>query len=69
MSDIIITCAVTGSIHTPAMSPHLPVTADQVTDHRAFFRALGVGESSGKEVDDGLFTPLEGIRPFHRGFS
>jgi uncharacterized protein (DUF849 family) len=31
MSKIIITCAVTGSIHTPSMSPHLPVTADQIT--------------------------------------
>ncbi len=23
---VIISCAVTGSIHTPSMSPHLPVT-------------------------------------------
>ena len=23
---VIITCAVTGSIHTPSMSPHLPLT-------------------------------------------
>lgn len=28
---IIITCAITGSIHTPSMSPHLPVTADEIT--------------------------------------
>jgi uncharacterized protein (DUF849 family) len=27
---IIITCAVTGSIHTPTMSPYLPVTADEI---------------------------------------
>lgn len=27
---VIITCAVTGSIHTPSMSPHLPVTPDQI---------------------------------------
>lgn len=27
---VIISCAVTGSIHTPSMSPHLPVTADQI---------------------------------------
>lgn len=27
---IILTCAVTGSIHTPSMSPHLPVTPDQI---------------------------------------
>ena len=32
MSKILITCAVTGSIHTPSMSPHLPVTADQITE-------------------------------------
>ena len=30
MSKIIISCAITGSIHTPSMSPHLPVTADQI---------------------------------------
>ncbi|MGH6652195.1 MAG: 3-keto-5-aminohexanoate cleavage protein [Sphingopyxis sp.] len=27
---VIITCAVTGSIHTPSMSPHLPVTPAQI---------------------------------------
>ena len=27
---VIISCAVTGSIHTPSMSPHLPVTADEI---------------------------------------
>ncbi|HJV43618.1 3-keto-5-aminohexanoate cleavage protein [Caulobacter sp.] len=27
---IIITCAPTGSIHTPSMSPHLPITPDQI---------------------------------------
>ncbi|TYC60674.1 3-keto-5-aminohexanoate cleavage protein [Rhodobacterales bacterium] len=33
MTDkIIITCAVTGSIHTPTMSPHLPVTAQEIAD-------------------------------------
>ncbi|MFB9150825.1 3-keto-5-aminohexanoate cleavage protein [Roseovarius ramblicola] len=30
MREIIITCALTGSIHTPSMSPHLPVTADEI---------------------------------------
>jgi len=29
---VIITCAITGAIHTPSMSPHLPVTAEQITD-------------------------------------
>ncbi len=27
---VIITCAITGSSHTPTMSPHLPVTADEI---------------------------------------
>lgn len=31
MSKIIISCAITGSIHTPSMSPYLPVTAAQIT--------------------------------------
>jgi uncharacterized protein (DUF849 family) len=31
-SKIIITCAVTGSIHTPSMSPHLPVTAAEIAE-------------------------------------
>ncbi|SAI00937.1 Uncharacterized conserved protein [Bordetella ansorpii] len=29
---VIITCAVTGSIHTPSMSAHLPVTAREIAD-------------------------------------
>ena len=28
---IIITCAITGAIHTPTMTPHLPITPDQIT--------------------------------------
>lgn len=28
----IITCAVTGSIHTPSMSPYLPVTPDEIAE-------------------------------------
>ena len=32
MSKIIISCAVTGSIHTPSMSPYLPVTAEQIAE-------------------------------------
>ena len=40
MSKILITCAITGSIHTPSMSPYLPVTADEITEH-----ALGAAEA------------------------
>ncbi|OUS34527.1 3-keto-5-aminohexanoate cleavage protein [Rhodobacterales bacterium 56_14_T64] len=29
---VIITCAVTGAIHTPTMTPHLPITADEIAE-------------------------------------
>jgi uncharacterized protein (DUF849 family) len=29
---VIISCAITGSIHTPSMSPYLPVTAQEIAD-------------------------------------
>ena len=32
MSKAIITAAVTGGIHTPSMSPHLPLTPEQIAD-------------------------------------
>ncbi len=37
---VIITCAVTGAIHTPTMSPHLPITADEITE-----AAVGAAEA------------------------
>ena len=29
---VIITCAVTGAVHTPSMSPHLPITPEQIAE-------------------------------------
>ena len=37
---VIITCAVTGSIHTPTMSPHLPVTPAEIAG-----QAIGAAEA------------------------
>jgi uncharacterized protein (DUF849 family) len=31
-NKIIVSCAITGSIHTPSMSPHLPITPAQIAD-------------------------------------
>ena len=39
-NKVIITCAVTGAIHTPSMSPHLPVTPDQIIE-----QAVGAAEA------------------------
>lgn len=30
MSKVIITAAITGGIHTPTMTPHLPITPGQI---------------------------------------
>lgn len=32
MSKVIISCALTGAVHTPTMSPHLPVTPDEIAE-------------------------------------
>ncbi|NKF23223.1 3-keto-5-aminohexanoate cleavage protein [Solimonas marina] len=37
---VIITCAVTGAIHTPSMSPYLPVTPDEIAQ-----AAIGAAEA------------------------
>ncbi|NNM73125.1 3-keto-5-aminohexanoate cleavage protein [Enterovirga aerilata] len=37
---VIITCAVTGAIHTPTMSPHLPITPQEIAD-----AAIGAAEA------------------------
>lgn len=31
-SKVIVTCAITGGIHTPSMSPYLPITPQQIED-------------------------------------
>ena len=33
---VIITCAVTGAIHTPSMSPHLPITPQDRVREESF---------------------------------
>jgi len=40
MSTVIITCAVTGAIHTPSMSPYLPVTPEEIIE-----AAVGAAEA------------------------
>jgi uncharacterized protein (DUF849 family) len=39
-NKVIITCAVTGAIHTPTMSPYLPITPQQIAD-----AAIGAAEA------------------------
>jgi uncharacterized protein (DUF849 family) len=52
---VIITCAVTGSIHTPSMSPHLPVTPAEVA--RA---AIGAAQAGAAIVHLHARNPKDG---------
>jgi len=52
---VIITCAVTGAIHTPSMSPHLPVTADEIAD-----AAVGAAEAGAAIVHLHARNPVDG---------
>ncbi|MGI8526781.1 MAG: 3-keto-5-aminohexanoate cleavage protein [Pseudolabrys sp.] len=59
-NKVIITCAVTGSIHTPSMSPHLPVTAQEIAD-----AAIGAAEAGAAIVHLHARDPKDG-RPDQR---
>jgi uncharacterized protein (DUF849 family) len=52
---VIITCAVTGAIHTPSMSPHLPVTAQEIAD-----AAIGAAEAGAAIVHLHARDPQDG---------
>ncbi|MGR3312572.1 3-keto-5-aminohexanoate cleavage protein [Roseovarius indicus] len=55
MSKIIITCAVTGSIHTPSLSPHLPFTAKDIEDQAVEAAEAGAAilHLHARDPDDG----------------
>ncbi len=53
---VIITCAVTGSIHTPTMSPHLPITAEEIAD-----AAIGAAEAGAAIVHLHAREPETGL--------
>ena len=70
MTDkIIITCAITGSIHTPTMSPHLPVTPAEIAGQAISAAEAGAailhlharnpetGQPSAREADFMAFLP------------
>ncbi|MET3581476.1 uncharacterized protein (DUF849 family) [Mesorhizobium robiniae] len=53
---VIITCAVTGSIHTPSMSPHIPVTAQEIAN-----AAIGAAEAGAAIVHLHARNPENGL--------
>ncbi|MEE2662001.1 MAG: 3-keto-5-aminohexanoate cleavage protein [Pseudomonadota bacterium] len=60
---VIITCAVTGAIHTPTMSPFLPITPNEVADDA--IKAAEAGASilhlHARDPEDGRPTPDPGV--------
>ena len=52
---VIISCAVTGSIHTPSMSPHLPITSEQIVAD-----ALGAAEAGAAIIHLHARDPQDG---------
>jgi uncharacterized protein (DUF849 family) len=52
---VIITCAITGAIHTPSMSPHLPVTPGEIAES-----AIGAAEAGAAIVHLHARDPVTG---------
>jgi uncharacterized protein (DUF849 family) len=52
---VIITCAVTGAIHTPSMSPYLPVTPEEIAE-----AALGAAEAGAAIIHLHARDPVTG---------
>jgi uncharacterized protein (DUF849 family) len=52
---VIITCAVTGAIHTPSMSPHLPITPAEIAD-----AAIGAAEAGAAIIHLHARDPKDG---------
>jgi uncharacterized protein (DUF849 family) len=52
---VVITAAITGAIHTPTMSPYLPVTPKQIADEavRAYEAGAGVVHIHGRKEENG----------------
>ena len=55
MAKAIVTAAITGSIHTPSMSPYLPITPKQIAEH-----AIGAYEAGAAVVHIHVRDPQTG---------
>jgi uncharacterized protein (DUF849 family) len=54
-NKVIITCAVTGAIHTPSMSPHLPISPDEIAE-----AAIGAAKAGAAVVHLHAREPKDG---------
>ena len=58
-SNVIITCAITGSIHTPTMSEYLPITPEQIAEQsiEATEAGAAIVHLHARDPKDGCPTP------------
>ena len=52
---VIITCAVTGSVHTPSMTPHLPITPDEIASE-----SIAAAEAGASVIHLHARNPIDG---------
>ena len=59
MAKVIITCAVTGAIHTPSMSDHLPITPREIAEQSIAAAEAGASiiHLHARDPNDGRPTP------------
>ncbi|OYW49466.1 MAG: 3-keto-5-aminohexanoate cleavage protein, partial [Rhizobiales bacterium 12-68-15] len=59
VSKVIITCAVTGGIHTPTMSDHLPITPSEIAEQAIAAAEAGAAilHLHARDPKDGRPTP------------
>ena len=59
MSKAVFTAAITGSIHTPTMSPYLPITPDQIADNaiQAYEAGVSVAHIHVRNPENGQPSP------------
>ena len=62
-NKVIITCAATGSIHTPTMSPYLPITPDEIAEAAVAAAEAGAAvlHLHARDPVDGRPTPDPGV--------
>ena len=55
----IVTCAITGGVHTPTMSPYLPITPEQIAEHAVAAAKAGAAiiHLHARNREDGRPTP------------
>lgn len=60
---VIISCAVTGSVHTPTMSPHLPITPQQIIEESVAAAEAGAAilHLHARDPDTGAPSPKASI--------